>query len=322
MPGVTIDSDAAFTEAVKLVVPRGIGVMGLIATGLIGAILRSVDSMMNSAATIVTFDLYRRYINPEADEKRLIWIGRLSILVFVGLAAVVAIFVLDPNSTQPFFLQIIDQQTYLVPGLVVAFFLGILWRGATATAAFVTILLGPLFSLLLHGVYQAAAASYVMPGGVIAADAPAMFRAFGPQLNMFHRVTGTVLFCLVAEVAISRVTERDATKGRLTWTELGGHDRAALRRLIGRTFGALTLYTVLAWAMVQGVLSPLGAAVLAATWTVGLGIRYAAEAVSNGSDPEDSPMPRRRRVAALLAEDRCWAGLLCGLAVYMLFYFY
>ncbi|MFV2069663.1 MAG: SLC5 family protein [Pirellulales bacterium] len=322
MPGVTIDSDAAFTEVVKLVVPRGIGLMGLIATGLIGAILSSVDSMMNSAATIVTFDLYKRYVNPEADEKRLIWIGRLSILVFVTVAALVAILVLDPNSTKHFFLQIIDQQTYLVPGLVVVFFLGMLWRGATATAAFVTILLGPLFSLLLHFGYQAAVASHVLADGHIAADAPALFQTFGPQLNMFHRVTGTVLFCIGAQIALSMVTQRDATKSRLTWTELGGHDRHALRRMLGRTLGALALYAVLAGAMVRGVVNPLGAAVLAAAWTVGLGIRYAAQAASGRHEQADAETPRRGPLVALLAEDRFWAGLLCGLAVFMLFYFY
>ena len=55
----------------ELISPIGFGLVGLIAAGMIGAILSSVDSMMNSAATIMTFDLYKKYLNPEADDQRL-----------------------------------------------------------------------------------------------------------------------------------------------------------------------------------------------------------------------------------------------------------
>ena len=65
-----IAPDTAFTEVVRLVVPAGFGIVGLISAGLIGAILSSIDSMMNSAATIVTIDIYKRYINPNANSSR------------------------------------------------------------------------------------------------------------------------------------------------------------------------------------------------------------------------------------------------------------
>ena len=51
-----------------LVAPIGFGLVGLIAAGVFGAILSSIDSMLNSEATLVTFDIYKRYLNPSADE--------------------------------------------------------------------------------------------------------------------------------------------------------------------------------------------------------------------------------------------------------------
>jgi solute:Na+ symporter, SSS family len=85
LPDQRVAPDAAFSELVKLVIPAGFGIIGLIAAGVIGAILSSIDSMMNSAATIVTVDVYKRYINPNASERRMILVGRLSIVVFVVL---------------------------------------------------------------------------------------------------------------------------------------------------------------------------------------------------------------------------------------------
>ena len=66
LPDRTIAPDTAFTELVKLVIPLGTGVVGLIMAGVIGAILSSIDSMMNSAATLVAVDVYKRHVNPES----------------------------------------------------------------------------------------------------------------------------------------------------------------------------------------------------------------------------------------------------------------
>ena len=55
-----VASDGVFiTLLTEYVKPIGYGVLGLVAAGLIGAILSTVDSMLNSAATIITFDVYK-----------------------------------------------------------------------------------------------------------------------------------------------------------------------------------------------------------------------------------------------------------------------
>ena len=146
MPDRKIASDAAFSELVPLVIPVGYGLIGLISAGLIGAILSSIDSMMNSAATLFTIDVYRRYYKPDATDHDLIRVGRYAIVVFVTVATLMALFVLDPNSESNFFIDIANYQNYLTPGLLIAFFFGMFWKRGTGVAAFITIIAGVAFS--------------------------------------------------------------------------------------------------------------------------------------------------------------------------------
>jgi hypothetical protein len=59
------------------------------------------------------------------------------------------------------------------------------------------------------------------------------------------------------------------------------------------------------------------AAVLAAAWTIGLGAYYAVEA----SKAEMATGEQVVTLMQILWQDRFWAGILCGVAVFMMFYF-
>ena len=138
-----IAPDTVFPKLVtRFISPIGFGLVGLVAAGVIGAILSSIDSMMNSAATIISVDIYKKYFRVNASDKELIVAGRVTIVVLMITAILMALFIMDPNSNENFFLQIVDYQNYLTPGLLVAFVLGIFWKRGTAPAAFYTILAG------------------------------------------------------------------------------------------------------------------------------------------------------------------------------------
>ena len=128
--------DDAFPLLVQMIVPAGYGLVGIITAGLIGAILSSIDSMMNSGATLFTFDFYKRYVNPGASEKRLILVGRVAILVFVGIGAGIAALIYTEDAADNFFLKVPAQIGHVVPGMAVAFLAGVLWRRASASGAF------------------------------------------------------------------------------------------------------------------------------------------------------------------------------------------
>ncbi|MEC9096017.1 MAG: sodium/solute symporter, partial [Planctomycetota bacterium] len=137
----------------RYLAPIGLGLIGLVAAGVIGAILSSIDSMMNSAATIISVDIWKRFINPQAGDKELIVVGKLSIVALMISAILMALFIMNPNSSSNFFLDIANYQNYLTPGLLVAFILGIFWKRGTGTAAFVTIIAGVILSWVVVTLY-------------------------------------------------------------------------------------------------------------------------------------------------------------------------
>lgn len=306
----SVDPDAAFPELVKLVIPTGMGIVGLISAGLIGAILSSVDSMMNSAATVVTVDIYKRYINPDATDRQMILVGRISIVVFVTMAALMAIFVLNPNSKENFFLQIVNYQGYLTPGLLVAFLVGMFWRRGTGTGAFVAMVGGVIFSWIIAFGYRR-----------FLGTQPLFREWLGEELNYFHRVVAVIALCVLAHVVVSLLSRPDDEKSRLVWTDLGGHAPGALRRVIIALLISLGLFALLGWAMCNEHLRPATCAMLAAVWTVviicGATLRLVVKRRSDQDDTNGTSL-----CGDLLREDRFWAGILCALAVFMHYYFY
>lgn len=193
--------DDAFSELVKLVVPAGYGIMGIIGAGLLGAIISSIDSMMNSAATLATIDIYKKYVNKDANEKQTIFVGRLIIVVIVALSAVGAMLTYDPNQKSNFFLVVSSQSSNFTPGIVAAFVLGVFSKRLSAKGAVVAIILSPIFSYLLDGTY----ASWGVALGVDG--------FFGENLNFMHRTMIVFIICCLGGLIVS-----DKAKANINYT--------------------------------------------------------------------------------------------------------
>jgi SSS family solute:Na+ symporter len=306
MPGQTFDGDTAFPMLMRqVVVPVGAGLVGLVAAGLVGAILSSIDSLLNSAATIITFDLHKRYLHPNASERELVLVGRISVLVFVLGAALLTMVVMEPNRTEHFYTYVAGQTAKLVTGIVVAFALGMFWQRATPAAGLAAIISGIVFSYGLTALYD----------NFLGAN-PAIAAWFGVKLNFFHGAAASALLAAVVHVVVSLCTQPDDEKSAYTWTRLGGHDPSVLKKTIRWLLVTLAVYAVLAISMVNQLLHPSLAGLLAAVWTFALFAGTARKAVIKDRESGSSVL------GAVLVEDRVWAGLLSAIAVYMMFHFY
>jgi SSS family solute:Na+ symporter len=204
------ESDTAFAGLTRALLPAGLGLVGLVMAGLVGGILSSIDSMMNSFATLFTFDIYKKYLRPEASEQRLIGVGRLSMTLLVGLSIWLSI---EFGGKDNIFNKMVDYNSYLVPGVLIAFLAGILQPGITRTASFVCMLAGPIFSVALE---QGA------------------WRLWDHQLQHFHRTGLASLLCYVLLVVISlacRHERRDEAEQYTWWRyRRGGNDGDSIRR--------------------------------------------------------------------------------------------
>jgi SSS family solute:Na+ symporter len=123
-------SDMAYPMLVERLLPAGL--TGLVFAALISAIMSSLDSMLNSAATIFTVDLYGRHVRPQSSERRLITVGRISTAGFLLLAAAWAPFL---GRFERVFSYIQEFWGLITPGVAVVFLGGLFWRRASAPAA-------------------------------------------------------------------------------------------------------------------------------------------------------------------------------------------
>jgi SSS family solute:Na+ symporter len=190
------ESDTAFAGLTRTLLPTGYGLVGLVMAGLVGGILSTIDSMMNSTATLFTFDIYQKYVRPESSEMRLIWVGRVAMMLMVGLAIGLSLYF--GQTKGGIFNRMADYNAYLVPGVIVAYVAGILQPFVTRTASFVCILAGPLSSITFD---QAA------------------WWGFDHDLQAFHRAGLATLACYGVLVIVSLFTqhERDHRREHYTW---------------------------------------------------------------------------------------------------------
>ena len=202
-----VKPDDAFVYLMQQVVPQGYGLIGLILAGFFGAIFSSIYSMLNSLSTITAMDVYKRYINKTADDKILVMIGKGSVAVACIIGIVLAWWSFDPQSDGNFFLVLSKNTSYLKPGVVSAFLLGVMWKRVHPASAAVAILAAPLLSIGIEWVYD----------DWLSQD-PSWKNIFGERLNFMHRVFVVFILCICIQIAMTLKMQRENAKDFLEET--------------------------------------------------------------------------------------------------------
>lgn len=124
------------------------GLLGLSMAALTAAIVASLAGKANSIATIYTLDIYKKYFNTNSSEKKLVWTGRL--VVIISLLIAVAVNwndALGIGGKGGF--EFIQKYTgYISPAIFPVFLLGFFWKGATSKGAIAGIIGGVLLAIL------------------------------------------------------------------------------------------------------------------------------------------------------------------------------
>lgn len=121
------------------------GIRGLVLTGFIAAIMSSIDSTLNSASTLVTMDFVQKF-RPKLDRKELMRVGRIATFVFMVLAAAWAPQIQHFGSLFRYLQTVL---AYISPPIVAVFLLGVFWKRTTGRGAFVSLMVGFVFSTAL-----------------------------------------------------------------------------------------------------------------------------------------------------------------------------
>jgi solute:Na+ symporter, SSS family len=118
------------------------GLKGLSIAALTAAIVASLAGKINSISTIFTLDIYKKYINKEATEYKMVWTGRAVALGALILAILFTWKDVLGISSAGGFTYIQKYTGFISPGVFAMFILGMFWKRTTGAAAVVGVITG------------------------------------------------------------------------------------------------------------------------------------------------------------------------------------
>ena len=203
---VLTEADQALPALVGLVLPEGL--RGLVAAGLLAALMSSLAAVFNSCSTLLTMDFYR-LLHPKAHNTRLIRVGRLGTVAIVCLG-ILWIPIMRMFSSELYtYLQ--NVQAYIAPPIAAVFLLGLLSTKITATGAISTLVVGFIIGMVKLVLE-------LWPG-----ELPSIL-SWLAGINFLYFGFGLFVFCLGLLVAISLTTKPKPT------TQLSGLTFKTIRR--------------------------------------------------------------------------------------------
>ena len=145
---VAHDYDNAFPTLIRELLPVGSGIKGFVLAAIFGAVVSSLASMLNSASTIATMDLYYK-LKPDAGQHELVTTGRVFVVLFVLIAMIIAPMLGRPEFGGIFtFIQ--EFQGFISPGVLAIFLFGLLVHRAPRSVGTIGLILNPI----LYGLFK------------------------------------------------------------------------------------------------------------------------------------------------------------------------
>lgn len=126
------------------------GLKGLSVAALTAAIVASLAGKANSISTIFTLDIYKKYINKNAEDKKLVSVGRITILLAIILSVILTWDDLLGIGGEGGFTFIQKYTGFISPGVFAMFILGMFWKRTTGSAAIAGLLTGFGLSVIFN----------------------------------------------------------------------------------------------------------------------------------------------------------------------------
>lgn len=118
------------------------GLKGLSIAALTAAIVASLAGKANSISTIFTLDIYKKYFNRTAEEAKLVWVGRVTVVVSMILALIFTWKDSLGIGGEGGFTFIQKYTGFISPGVFAMFILGMFWKRTTGAAAIAGVIVG------------------------------------------------------------------------------------------------------------------------------------------------------------------------------------
>lgn len=135
--------DQAFAALLMNKMPAGL--RGLVAAGLLAALMSSLASIFNSCSTLFTVDIYKK-LNPEASEAKLVNVGRVATALVVVLG--IAWIPIMANISGVLYEYLQSVQSYIAPPITAVFLLGIFHKRINSKGAMATLIVGLIIAFM------------------------------------------------------------------------------------------------------------------------------------------------------------------------------
>lgn len=211
--------DQAFPVLMSNLLPSGL--RGLVAAGLLAALMSSLASVFNSCSTLFTVDIYKK-LKPQTSEKKLVRIGQFATVIIV-MCGIAWIPIMDGISGVLYeYLQKV--QAYISPPITAIFLLGIFYKRINAQGAYVTLISG--FIIAGGRIFLELIKSSLEPGGIWYVLADMNFLNFGAYF-FFLCVAIAIVVSLatpapaaekVAGLTFSTISHEDKKKNKTSYT--------------------------------------------------------------------------------------------------------
>jgi SSS family solute:Na+ symporter len=237
-------ADQAFPTLVKTLLP--VGLRGLLAGGILAALMSSLASVYNACSTLFTLDIYQK-IRPHTTEKELVKVGRIATATVVLLGTLWIPVMKGISDTLYQYLQSV--QSYLAPPIAAVFLLGVFvprinGKGALAAmvSGFVVGILRIVLELCRHSL-----------SGFLYAFA---------TINFLYFCIFLFIFSIVVMIVVSLLTEKPSPSqlNGLTYGTTVAADKAQSRASWNRRDLVLSLAIVVVIVLIFAYFSPLGIA--------------------------------------------------------------
>jgi SSS family solute:Na+ symporter len=236
------DFNAAFPAMVEQIMPMGL--RGLLAGGLLAALMASLASVYNACSTLFTMDIYQK-MYPKTSGKKLVRVGRIATGVVVLLGMIWIPMMGRISSSLYNYLQSV--QSYLAPPIAAVFLLGVFFKRLNAKGAYTAMVIGFIVGLIK------------LTLELFQNNLTGILHDFA-TINFLYFCIYLFLFSVVVMVVISLLTPKpgaEQIKG-LTFATTVAEDRVASRASWNKWDVILSLIIVVIIVSIFMYFSPLG----------------------------------------------------------------
>jgi SSS family solute:Na+ symporter len=210
------------------------GLKGLAFAALTAAIVASLAGKANSISTIFTLDIYKKKVRPDADENKMVQVGKITVIVAMLLAVMIApLLGIDKKGGFEF---IQEYTGFVSAGIFAMFILGFFWKKTTSNAALFATIGGFVFSIFLKNLPGFMDLSFLQSSGFSKANNEGIY-----EIPFLDRMGIVFVACIIGMVIISLVENKRGVKPK--GLEI---DKTMFRMSPGFAAGALIVGGILA----------------------------------------------------------------------------